>query len=244
VTQNIDGERTVRTPRLRKELRFRTRSDTNDGALVTGIITYDEYHLRDLRELHGTAIDIGAHVGAVTLSLLADHPDLHVIAVEVVPENVEVLRINIEENGFSDRTTIIQAAAAEPGRKTASVLWNYRSAGSEPEAYVKDSRFIAGIYGPKQSDADSHRVKAVALDDLMAGLDKIDLLKIDCEGCEWQFLRSPRVKDVERIVGEFHNEGGIETLRGLIGDTHQVMQFGGQHDIGLFRAVLTSLVRR
>lgn len=234
----IDGNVTLTSPRLGCRLDFGTRTDTNDGALVTGIIRDDEYRLQTLPPLRGTAIDIGAHVGSVAIALAADHPELAVIAVEAVPENCEVLRHNIERNRFTERVTVVQAAASRPGRKMVTLRWNFRSAAAEPEAYVRDSRYIAGIYGADDSDADAHKVPAVSLDTLMEGIETLALLKIDCEGCEWDVLRSPRVKDVERIIGEFHNRGGIEALRALIGETHEVRMAGGWTDIGLFEAAL------
>jgi FkbM family methyltransferase len=216
---------------------WRTRTSTNDGALVAGIIGSDEYELGRIGRLEGTAIDVGAHIGVVCIALAADHPGLRIIAVEPVPENVEGLRLNIEANGFGDRISVVEAAASSPKAKTAKLLWNYRSAERADQAYVDDSRYIANIFGPGGSDGDTHRVPAVSLDTLMEGLDRLALLKVDCEGCEWQFLRSPRVKDVNVIIGEFHNGGGIESLRALIGDSHEVEQIGGQEDIGVFRAV-------
>lgn len=230
-----DSDVSVRTPKYGRQLTFLTRSDTNDAALVVGIVIDDEYRLGRLPDLTGTVIDIGAHIGSVALSLARDH-DVNVIAVEVVPENCEVLRVNTEYNQLAERVRIIQAAASAPGRKTTSALWNYRSAGAEPPAYVKDSRYIANIYSAKDSDVDRHRVRAIDLDKLMDGIDRLALLKIDCEGCEWDFLRSPRVADVDIIIGEYHNAGGLAQLTAML-TTHDVEQVSGQADIGTFRAV-------
>jgi FkbM family methyltransferase len=230
-----DGTVTLPSPRRSRILTWQTRTDTNDGALVVGIIANDEYGLGTLPVLSGTAIDIGAHIGTVALVLAADNPDLHVIAVEAVPENVEGLRINAARNGFD--MTIIEAAAAAPRTKTVDLLWNYRTADHADQAYVDDSRFIANIFDADGSESDTHTVNAVSLDTLMKGLDRLALLKIDCEGCEWQFLRSKRVADVDIIIGEFHNKGGIGALRDLIGATHEVTQTSGAEDIGMFRAV-------
>lgn len=231
-----DGDVSVRTPKRGRQLTFLTRNDTNDAALVVGIVIDDEYGLGQLPDLTGTVIDIGAHVGSVALSLARDH-DVRVIAVEPVAENCAVLRRNIEYNDLGDRVTVIEAAAAAPGSKVVDVLWDYRTAGAEPEAYVKDSRYIANIYDAAGSDADSHRVPAVSLDTLMKGIDRIALLKIDCEGCEWGFLRSKRVADVDLIVGEYHNRGGMASLTDLLAATHDVTQTGGHDDVGTFRAV-------
>lgn len=230
-----DGSLTLPSPKRRRMVWWRTRTNTNDGALLSGIIGADEYGLRDLPNLTGWAIDVGAHIGAVTLALAADHPNLSIIAVEPVPENVTGLELNAVS--FTERIRIVHAAAAAPDAKTVKLLWNYRTAERADTPYVEDSRYIANLFGPKGSDGDTHRVKAISLDTLMEGLDRLALLKLDCEGCEWQFLRSPRVADVEIIVGEFHNGGGLAALTALIGETHEVTQTGGSEDIGTFRAI-------
>jgi FkbM family methyltransferase len=234
VTYN--GNVTLPSPRSGRPIDWKTRLDTNDGALVMGIIATDEYGLGALPALSGTAIDIGAHIGIVALSLAADHPNLHVIAVEVVPENVEGLRLNIEHNGMANRITVVEAAAAAPGTKSVKIRWNFRTAENADQAYVDDSRYIAGIFGVG-SDADSFKVDAVSLDTLMEGIDRLALLKIDCEGCEWAFLRSKRTADIDYIIGEYHNGGGLESIRHLIGETHEVTQIGGADDVGMFRAM-------
>lgn len=232
-----DGDLTLPSPRFSRIITWHTRTDTNDGALVAGIIGNDEYDLGCLPQLTGTAIDIGAHIGVVALALAADHPDLKIIAVEPVPQNVEGLRMNVERNGFADRITVIEAAGAAPGTKRVEMYWNYRWAENSDQAYTDDSRFIANIFGPLGSDADKHRVKAVSLDSLMEGIDRLALLKVDCEGCEWNVLRSKRVADIDYILGEFHNGGGMAAVHLLLDATHEVEQIGGGGDVGLFRAV-------
>lgn len=233
-----DGNVRYVTPRRSQYLEWLTRTDTNDGALVVGIIGGDEYELGRLPNLKGTAIDIGAHIGIVTCALAADHPELHVIAVEAVPENVEGLRLNVEHNGLGKRVTIIEAAATEPGRKSVKLLWDYRSALNVDQAYTDDSRYIANIFNENASDGDWHTVKAVSLDSLMKDIPTLRLLKIDCEGCEWNVLRSKRVADIETIIGEFHWDNlGLDKLRDLIGATHEVEQMGGSEQVGMFRAV-------
>lgn len=231
-----DGDITLPSPKGRRLITWRTRTDTNDGALIRGIIANDEYGLGSLPALQGTAIDIGAHIGAVAMALAADHPGLHIIAVEVVPENVQGLRLNIDQNGVGDRVAVFEAAADAPGKKTTAMRWNYRSAENADQAYVDDSRYIANIFG-KGSDYDTFKVPSISLDTLMTGIDRLALLKVDCEGCEWAFLRSKRTADVDVIVGEYHNGGGIDAIRALIGATHEVTQTGGGDDVGIFRAV-------
>lgn len=232
-----NGTVTLPSPRRARIITWNTRTDTNDGALVVGIIGSDEYQLGHLPALSGMAIDIGAHIGIVAIALAADHPNLKVIAVEPVPQNVEGLRINIAQNGLEDRITVIEAAGDAPRVRNATLLWNYRTAEMADQAYIDDSRFIANIFDAAGSEADAHQVKAVSLDALMKGLERLTLLKIDCEGCEWRVLRSKRVADIDYIIGEFHNGGGLASLRAILDATHDVEQTGGHEDVGMFRAV-------
>lgn len=229
----MDGNVRVVTPKRKREAYFYTRNGTNDAALVLGLLQGDEYRLKQLPTLEGTAVDIGAHIGAVTIALALDHPDLRVIAVEAVPESCEVLRANVTANDLEDRVVVIQAAAAAPGRKRVSMRWGYENVGNEPEGYVHDSRYIANMYG---EGGDKHTVDAIDLDTIMDGLARLALLKIDCEGCEWAFLTSPRVKDIDLVIGEFHNGAGLDGLRAAL-PVHDITQTGGSDDIGLFRAV-------
>jgi FkbM family methyltransferase len=232
-----DSNYALPSPRRSRYMDWICRSDTNDAALVVGIIAGDEYQLGTLPELSGWAIDIGAHIGIVAVALGIDHPDLRIIAVEAVPQNVAGLRINVEHNHLEERVVVVEAAADRPGAKRTTLLWDYRSAENVDEAYSRDSRYIANIFGSDSSDADEHTIPSVSLDSLMRdnGIDRVTLLKIDCEGCEWGFLRSKRVKDVDTIIGEFHNEGGLDALRGLL-KWHDVIQLGGSDQVGIFRA--------
>lgn len=233
-----DGEVTTLTPRGSRPVQWLTRTDTNDGALVMGIMALDEYGLGRLRRLNGNVVDIGAHIGTVAIALAVDHPNIRIIAVEAVPENVEILRINIAHNGLGDRIKVIEAAACEPGRKSVKLQWNYSAAPNVDEAYIKDSRYIANMLEAEDSVSETHKVPGIDLDtivEITGGA--IELLKIDCEGCEWQFLKSPALAKVNIIIGEYHNKGGLASLQKLIAKTHTVEQTGGGDDIGMFMAV-------
>lgn len=107
--------------------RFRCRPGTSDLATVGATNRLwgnlvDEYHLPE--GLAGWALDIGAHIGAVTVPLLIDNPGLRVVAIEAVPANVELLRQNLELNGVADRC-IVMPGAAWHGKGTVNVEFGY-----------------------------------------------------------------------------------------------------------------------
>lgn len=222
---------------------FSVRPGTNDGALVHGIITGAEYPFDRLRGLSGWAIDVGAHIGIVAVALALDNPDLRIIAVEALPENVTALRRNIALNGLADRIHI-EAAAASSEEEYADgtqvpIVYGWAHAENQPDHYMVESQFIGGMVGPN----DSSRTAMCSALSLGAIRDRYDmddvvLLKIDCEGCEWFFLTSPDVAAVEHIIGEMHigKHGGAKELRAMLEPTHTVT-VDDKAVVGIFEAV-------
>jgi hypothetical protein len=118
-----------RTPRGRAASLY-TRDETADHNNVYSCMTEDEYGLAGLTFADGdTALDIGAHIGGVSIGLALDNKNLHVVAVEALSANVEMLYRNIEANGVGDRVTVRHGAAERPGKKSATVRWNFEKSG-------------------------------------------------------------------------------------------------------------------
>lgn len=199
--------------------RLHYREGTSDLSVIGGTwrlwgTSSGEYHLADLPELHGTAVDIGAHIGAVSLALLADHPGLHVIAVEPLAENCEVMRLSADENGWSDRLTIVCGGIAKG--KTTKIPWNFQG----PE-YIVNNRYIGGLGEGTLGAHEIVTVPAVSLTALIP--DGAAYLKIDCEGCEWIALRDRAIAKVDRIAGEYHGFPGPDGLHKYLDKTHDLV---------------------
>jgi len=86
------------------------RTDSSDWNTLYSALNEDEYGLRS-RHLTGSALDIGAHIGAVAVGLAIDNPDLIVVAVEPVPDNARLLRLNVAAYGLT-ATDVNNALAA------------------------------------------------------------------------------------------------------------------------------------
>ena len=86
-----------RTPKDHSVLVY-IREGTNDWNTANSCLTEDEYATKDLPYLPGVCLDIGGYLGTVSLALLIDHPESHVIIVEPLPENVELIRQNLRVN--------------------------------------------------------------------------------------------------------------------------------------------------
>lgn len=187
---------TFRTPRGR-QVTLEYREDTNDYNTLRSCLDEDEYRLRDLH-LTGTALDVGAHIGGATIALLVDNPDLRVVAVEAVPPNVELLRENLERNGVADRVTVIHAAAGS-GR-TATIRWAF--AGNESADH---HAFIGNSLLPGPATHRAEKVPVATLAALVSEHGPFAFAKVDCEGCEYTFLRGAALAGVALIRGEEHH---------------------------------------
>lgn len=220
----------VRTPRG-NPARFRVRDGTTDLATVGSTCELwgrleDEYGLRDFYG-DGLFVDVGAHIGTVTIPVLLDNPVARAIAVEPLPENIALLAENAGLNGVADRLRIIEAAVGD-GR-TQAIRY-----GPDVHRYIGDIRGATG---------EVRLVPTVRLDDITD--EPIDALKLDCEGGEWVLLdtgpgaRGRLRRDLSRvgiIFGEYHGHGP-DRLRALLERTHDVTILSDDGGTGLFRAV-------
>lgn len=221
----------LRTPRGNPAV-LEARDDTSDlsviGSTFAGVAgsgLVDEYHLADLH-ITGRFLDIGAHVGSVVVAVLLDNPEATAICVEPIPENVAVLRHNLELNGLTDRAEVIEGAV---GTDTLYYRWS----GTE---HLETNRFIANgagtVFG-SEWPSETITVRTVALKELLPA----EAMKLDCEGGEWALFKDKRIGEVRYIFGEFHGAPGSDGVQKALGKTHDV-QFEHIGDVaGNFRSV-------
>lgn len=197
-------------------LQFVYRKDTNDWNTLTSSLTEDEYGLAG-RKITGHAIDIGGYLGSVGIALAADNPDLTVTIIEPIPANVELIHENVALNGLTERIKVIQAAAGD-GTPTRIHYGFTGSEVGEHHAFVGNGTLaMSGTECPP--DPHEHvDSSSVRLEDIPAA----DFLKIDCEGCEGEVLRSPASKRIQVIVGEYHPPVGKLGITRMLSKTHKV----------------------
>lgn len=198
------------------------RSDTSDLSTIGSTFwlwgkLHDEYGLRDV-VTDGLLIDVGAHIGSVAIAFLLDNPKARAIAVEPLPENVEMIERNADSAGVRDRLTVMADAI---GAKVIHYGFD-------------DHRYIGNIGGSTANTGIT--VETVTLAELVATYGVPDVIKVDCEGCEWPLFRERAIRDVPRIVGEFHSRGA-EALVKALGKTHVVTILTDGGGFGTFRAV-------
>jgi len=124
-----------------------------------------------------TIIDIGSNIGVFTLYAAYDK-DNTVLAFEPSPVNFEILEENIKNNTTRGEITIVNKAI---GSKRGTSLMA-SSLGVYSRLYRENER-------PK-SDEMIDRVACITLEDLFHeySIETCDLLKVDCEGFEYDIL--------------------------------------------------------
>lgn len=154
-----------------------------------------------------TVIDIGAHMGFFAALIHHFWPEANVICVEPQSDLHPIL------NGPNKA---IAAAVRHDGR--ANLLVSPKTGGSmvyDPTVNIFTD--IPSWYKPETVTAITY-LKLLELAQL--GLDtKIDLLKLDCEGSEFDILTNIPTAlrlNIRRIVGEYHHIAGFEYVKRLI----------------------------
>lgn len=162
----------------------------------------DEYRPADEISAE-TIVDLGASVGLATLRLLSSHPGVRVVAVEADPVLIPRLRANVA--GLP--VTVVHAAVAGDSGERRFFRSDIDSWGNSLDNISATQTAVT--------------VPAVSLEDLLDshGIDRVDLLKLDVEGAEWEMLEGQIDPRVAAIVGEVHARDGktpeafVEQLR-------------------------------
>lgn len=226
---------TVTTVRLRRHAAtFRVRG-------ASDVWSVKETWLDRFYERHGYAIepgwrvvDVGAGIGEFTL--LAAMSGARVVAFEPSPTSFATLRENLGLAGMADVVALDIAIGDSEGSTILDIT-------GDPLRH-----------GPTHDPAAGIQVRALSLAGALreGGLDRVDLLKMDCEGAEYDILRGAEpdtLARIDRIVMEYHDldEQRIhgELVKALEGAGFQVETFANPVHTwtGYLRARRTPLPR-
>lgn len=147
-----------------------------------------------------TAVDVGAHIGSWTLTLLKHQPQAQVACIEPSPETFALLKQNIK-----GKAALYEQVFAYHGAPYAIALHRFASAANAVILPEMEARYRA--------DPDrTHFIPApttITLEMLLVhqGWERVNLLKLDCEGFERHFFRwasDTMLRCVDTLVAEVH----------------------------------------
>ncbi|MDR2432472.1 MAG: FkbM family methyltransferase [Puniceicoccales bacterium] len=148
-------------------------------------------------------IDIGGNVGMISIFLAKKYPFLRIYAFEPVKENFENFKRNIKLNKIPDGVITVENLAVTKDARIVNLNIDMTNTGGSSLCEEKD------VGGFQSCD-----VQSVTLEDIFEkfALKSCKLLKIDCEGSEYEILYNTDkdiLKKCEHMRGEFHENNYI-----------------------------------
>jgi len=204
-----------------------------DKSIAIGLreVFGDDVYGIQKEDLDGQVVlDIGAHIGDSTVAFAARGARVH--AFEPVPVLQDFLRRNVQENGF-DSSVAVHPVGLSNSDKMLEMWVNLTgSAGTTASETGRVDRERSGFVYQRLRLVD-------AVSYLRSqGILHADVLKVDCEGCEYALFSEPSLLQLLRprlVVMEFHD--GCEGLRAFFARHGYRVESAGSARVGYLRGV-------
>ena len=190
----LTGRREPFVVKLRDGMRLLARYPSEDRSVIHEVVLNREYAPEGFEiGRHDTIVDIGAHIGAFTITSARSAREGIVYAFEPVDANYELLLRNIELNKLKNVVPTKMAVAKDTGKR---------------EMFVQEDA-TTGHSFHYRCNRNPVVVDTTSLEDFVdrMSIKKIDLLKMDCEGAEYDILMNcpERIFSmIQRIGMEYH----------------------------------------
>lgn len=181
------------------------RAHTSDVETFCQIFIRQELsHIKKISPTY--AIDAGANIGLASIYISNVHPNVIIDAIEVAPENIPVLRMNLAQY---NNVSIIEKG-----------LWN-------KETYLSITNPSAQPYAFQVSETKENTpgsIPATSVDKIISkrGLSSIDLFKIDIEGSELELFQEgfhnwlPKTKTIMIELHDHFKPGCLKSLNSAL----------------------------
>ena len=145
-----------------------------------------------------TIVDVGANVGSFAVYAAQSCPGARILCYEPEPQNFLRLRENLQINGLDGQVAAFPCAVGSSGAP--------RKLGAGHDSQLNSFDYLRG-------GASYQVVGCTTLPDIRREhrLDRLDLLKMNCEGAEYEILDACSNGDYEGILNirlEYHNLDG------------------------------------
>ncbi|MGP6294025.1 FkbM family methyltransferase [Caldiplasma sukawensis] len=181
-----------------------------------------------------TIIDAGANIGMFTViaSVMAGNSG-SIISIEPDPENLRILKKNIELNNLKNIEIINKALYKKSGKKI---------------LFIKNGVMSKIATNEEKADADKIEVETTTFNDIITEIGiEPTILKMDIEGGEKYALLSAEkmMETINYLEGEIHSKEDFDVLRRFsnlfsfkiepIESMHNVLSFGIKHPLKILK---------
>lgn len=176
--------------RARNGLRLVDNTGTLAGTIAV-VFVRREYGTLDS---YNTIVDIGAHLGSFAVYAATSLPQARIYCYEPERDNFTALARNIRINGLESRVSVFECAVGADSQQR--------------DLAVHGS--VLNSFHVVQPGADRQTVSCTTLREIFSAhkLATIDLLKINCEGAEYEILHGCSKEELDKIANirlEYHN---------------------------------------
>lgn len=211
VERVLRGERidtkAKRTTEVFRGVRVRRRVRHGDVMVVDDVVRDDCYQVRQTFPKGPiNVLDVGSHIGSFACWVRKNRPEAEIAYVEPIRANWAILRANAPDSYdfrgaclYNATNVRLKSTVNRTSRNTGGSEVVYESGYQEPCAYIPQ----AG------------KVKLWTLEQIMyfCGWNRIDVLKLDCEGAEVNILQHATCLDrIGMIVGEWHDREALDRI--------------------------------
>jgi len=147
---------------------------------------------QEIKNAKSTILDIGAHIGVFSIYANALNPTVRIIAFEPEEKNYQLLKKNLKTNNASNVIPRNIAIAATEGQKT---------------LYISEDSHNHSLDENAKNIISSKKVQGTTLENIITKTGKIDLIKMDCEGAEFEIIKSlspETFAKIDAFVIEYH----------------------------------------
>lgn len=177
---------------LKNDQKLKLRVNSTDFYAFVNVCIIEEYKKEgfEIGE-NSTVIDVGGHIGIFSVYASQFCKNGRILTFEPITDNFKVLEENLSLNEFTNIKVFNVAVA---GRQ------------SKVKIFHNEDQAAHTIYG----EGDKHtEINAISLREILDsnGVQKCDLLKLDCEGAEYEilaFLPDEYFERISRICMEYH----------------------------------------
>ena len=185
---------------FRNGINIKTADGTSSVTIVVVFIKKDYGDVPD----NAVVVDIGANIGVYSL-FASQFKGTRVYAYEPMPDNFRLLRANIAVNSLEGRIFPFQLAVSGRSEKRTLYL------GSSPlHSFLPANESPFNALFSKQVDQEHIEVTCISLQEMFDANDigQCDILKLDCEGAEFDILYNTPNEYFSRIKSirlEYHS---------------------------------------